>query len=52
MFANILIKGKPAYIDPKSFSEQKHFVRIMGWDKPVDLKQGLEVEGNQTELKS
>ncbi|KAL7292144.1 hypothetical protein TKK_0014218 [Trichogramma kaykai] len=40
MFTNCCIKGKPMFMDSTSFSEenQKHYVRIMGYDQPLDLK--------------
>ncbi|XP_058801371.1 transmembrane protein 70 homolog, mitochondrial [Phymastichus coffea] len=40
MFTTCAIKGKPMFLDAEDFSEQKHYIRIMGYDKPLDLQGG------------
>ena len=40
MFANCAIFGKTVFLDSKNFTDQRHFVRIMGYDKPMDFKLG------------
>ena len=41
------------FVDSLSFSDenQKHYVRIMGYDKPIDLKEGLYVEEDSQKKK-
>ena len=46
MFANCSIYRKAAYLDSQSFTDQQHYVRIMGYDKPMDFK--LETESQET----
>jgi len=43
MFSNLSIKGKPMFMDAKDFTDQSHYIRIMGYDKPLDLQ----VENNE-----
>ncbi|XP_056634112.1 transmembrane protein 70 homolog, mitochondrial [Diorhabda sublineata] len=38
MFTTIKVKGKPMFIDPRMFDYPEHYARIMGYDKPLDLK--------------
>ncbi|XP_014209091.1 transmembrane protein 70 homolog, mitochondrial [Copidosoma floridanum] len=38
MFSNCLIKGKPAFLDATHFTDQSHYVKIMGYDKPLDYQ--------------
>lgn len=37
VFTTFVVKGKPLFVDSKYFSEAKHYGRIMGYDKPLDL---------------
>lgn len=37
MFTSCAIKRKPVFLDAKFFTDQSHYQRIMGYDKPVDL---------------
>lgn len=37
MFTSCAIKGKPVFLDAKFFTDQHHYKRIMGYDKPIDL---------------
>lgn len=38
MFTSCLIKKTPLFITPESFQDLHHYKRIMGYDKPIDLK--------------
>uniref|UniRef100_A0A336MYS1 CSON006978 protein n=1 Tax=Culicoides sonorensis TaxID=179676 RepID=A0A336MYS1_CULSO len=44
MFTSILVKGEPLFLDPNSFEHEniEHYVKIMGFDKPIDFKLNLE----------
>lgn len=47
MFTSILVKSKEGkkptalFIDPKLFDDPSHYVKIMGYDKPIDFKLDL-----------
>ncbi|XP_036336801.1 transmembrane protein 70 homolog, mitochondrial [Rhagoletis pomonella] len=38
MFTSFLVHDKPLFVDPSLFEDPEHYVRIMGYDKPVDFK--------------
>lgn len=38
MFTSMLVKGKPLFVDPRMFPDPEHYVKIMGYDKPIDFK--------------
>lgn len=38
MFTNCVIKNIPLFLEQKFFHDSSHYIRIMGYDKPVDLK--------------
>lgn len=38
MFTSLLAKGKPLFLDPRMFSNPEHYIKIMGYDKPIDFK--------------
>ncbi|EFN85960.1 hypothetical protein EAI_07885 [Harpegnathos saltator] len=40
MFTNCIIKGIPLFLEQKFFHDHSHYIRIMGYDKPVDFKLG------------
>lgn len=48
MFTSFLVKTKdmrrPAalFVDPKLFDDPTHYVKIMGYDKPIDFKLNFE----------
>ncbi|XP_054732979.1 transmembrane protein 70 homolog, mitochondrial [Anastrepha obliqua] len=44
MFTSFLVRNKPLFVDPALFEDPEHYVRIMGYDKPVDFK--LELSEN------
>ncbi|XP_012214568.1 transmembrane protein 70 homolog, mitochondrial [Linepithema humile] len=38
MFTNCIIKGKPLFLEQSFFDDPSHYIRIMGYDKPIDFK--------------
>ena len=38
MFCTFKAKGQPLFVDGSEFYEPKHFGKIMGYDKPLDLR--------------
>merc|ERR1712198_317274 len=38
MFTTFHAKNRPLFVDPKMFTDLDHFGRLMGYDKPIDLK--------------
>ncbi|XP_022214237.1 transmembrane protein 70 homolog, mitochondrial [Drosophila obscura] len=38
MFTSFLVNKRPLFIDPALFEDPEHYVRIMGYDKPIDFK--------------
>lgn len=38
MFTNCIIKNIPLFLEQKFFHDSSHYIRIMGYDKPVDFK--------------
>merc|ERR1719412_2801956 len=38
MFCTFKAKGRPLFVDGSEFYEPKHFGKIMGYDKPLDLR--------------
>ncbi|KAL0100824.1 hypothetical protein PUN28_019302 [Cardiocondyla obscurior] len=46
MFTNCVIKNIPLFFEQKFFSDSSHYIRIMGYDKPIDFK--LNNSSNQT----
>lgn len=38
MFSSILVKGEPLFIQMENFTDVEHYRKIMGYDKPIDLK--------------
>lgn len=43
MFATFMVNGKtPLFVDAAQFSDPEHYVKMMGYDKPLDLKLHLE----------
>lgn len=48
MFTNCIIKGMPLFFEQKFFHDSNHYIRIMGYDKPVDFKINNKNSLNQT----
>ncbi|XP_018342067.1 PREDICTED: transmembrane protein 70 homolog, mitochondrial [Trachymyrmex septentrionalis] len=46
MFTNCIIKNIPLFLEQKFFYDSSHYIRIMGYDKPIDFK--LHNDFNQT----
>lgn len=38
MFTNCIIKGTPLFLEQEFFHDPTHYIRIMGYDKPIDFK--------------
>ncbi|XP_075159401.1 transmembrane protein 70 homolog, mitochondrial [Haematobia irritans] len=38
MFTSFMVGNKALFVDPALFDDPEHYVRIMGYDKPIDLK--------------
>ncbi|KAF2901585.1 hypothetical protein ILUMI_04598 [Ignelater luminosus] len=38
MFTSFEAKGNPLFLDPRLFEDPTHYGKIMGYDKPLDLK--------------
>lgn len=56
MFTSFLVKDKsskksiPLFVDPRLFADPTHYVKIMGYDKPIDFKLN-HPEANKSEKK-
>uniref|UniRef100_A0A1I8NYY3 Transmembrane protein 70 homolog, mitochondrial n=1 Tax=Stomoxys calcitrans TaxID=35570 RepID=A0A1I8NYY3_STOCA len=50
MFTSFMVGNKALFVDPALFDDPEHYVRIMGYDKPIDLK--LELTETPTPSKS
>lgn len=48
MFTSFLVKKRPLFVDPALFDDPEHYVRIMGYDKPIDFKLNSNEESDQT----
>ncbi|KAH8305824.1 hypothetical protein KR059_011742 [Drosophila kikkawai] len=49
MFTSFLVGKRPLFIDPALFDDPEHYVRIMGYDKPIDFKLDLSPEADKTQ---
>ncbi|CAG9763131.1 unnamed protein product [Ceutorhynchus assimilis] len=38
MFETFKVKGKPLFVDPRSFDHPEYYANLMGYDKPMDFK--------------
>ncbi|XP_055627800.1 transmembrane protein 70 homolog, mitochondrial [Toxorhynchites rutilus septentrionalis] len=38
MFSTFTVKNKGLFVDPKLFADPTHYIKIMGYDKPIDFK--------------
>ncbi|KAH8242393.1 hypothetical protein KR032_005149 [Drosophila birchii] len=47
MFTSFLVGKRPLFIDPALFDDPEHYVRIMGYDKPIDFKLDLNPEADR-----
>ena len=47
MFSNLEVKGRPLLIDPSCFSDREAYIKLMGYDKPMDLN----LKADQSEKK-
>lgn len=51
MFTSIIVKDTPLFLDPKMFSNPDHYIKIMGYDKPMDFKLGIQDEDSEQKNK-
>ncbi|KAH8302776.1 hypothetical protein KR044_010740 [Drosophila immigrans] len=51
MFTSFTVNKRPLFVDPALFDDPEHYVRIMGYDKPIDFKLNLNDETEQTKKK-
>ncbi|EDV97427.1 transmembrane protein 70 homolog, mitochondrial [Drosophila grimshawi] len=51
MFTSFLVKKRPLFVDPALFDDPEHYVRIMGYDKPIDFKLNVNAESEQAKKK-
>lgn len=47
MFTTIKAKGKPLFIEARHFNDPLHYAKIMGYDKPIDFKLGMQETDNE-----
>lgn len=53
MFTSFEVGKKSLFLEPSLFEDPEHYVKIMGYDKPVDLKLNLtEAETSRSQEKS
>lgn len=45
MFTTFFAKGKPLFVDVELFTDPAHYVKMMGYDKPIDFQ--LKVEDDK-----
>jgi transmembrane protein 70 len=38
MFSSIVIHKNPLFMDARLFPDMSHYIKIMGYDKPIDFK--------------
>uniref|UniRef100_A0A182N229 Transmembrane protein 70 homolog, mitochondrial n=1 Tax=Anopheles dirus TaxID=7168 RepID=A0A182N229_9DIPT len=38
LFTTFLVKNKAMFVDPQLFPDPTHYIKIMGYDKPIDFK--------------
>uniref|UniRef100_A0A2M4AYQ7 Putative transmembrane protein 70 log mitochondrial n=2 Tax=Anopheles triannulatus TaxID=58253 RepID=A0A2M4AYQ7_9DIPT len=38
LFTTFLVKNKALFVDPQMFPDPTHYIKIMGYDKPIDFK--------------
>lgn len=57
MFASFHVKSKdskkthPLFVDPRLFEDTEHYIKIMGFDKPIDFQMDLAEKQQNTENK-
>lgn len=47
MFSSFNVKGKSLFVEAKHFTDPTYYVKLMGYDKPMDFKLGNN-EDNET----
>ncbi|XP_034104463.1 transmembrane protein 70 homolog, mitochondrial [Drosophila albomicans] len=51
MFTSFTVNKRPLFVDPALFDDPEHYVRIMGYDKPIDFKLNVPAEPEQSKKK-
>ncbi|EEB19578.1 conserved hypothetical protein [Pediculus humanus corporis] len=46
IFTTMCIKGKPVFVVSESFLDINHYIKMMGYDKPIDLKLNIPNNNN------
>lgn len=44
MFTTFVAKGEPLFVDSRAFDDLHHYGKLMGYDKPIDMKLGTPVK--------
>lgn len=42
IFSSFIVKGVPLFVEPTTFKKTSHYGKIMGFDKPIDFKLGVQ----------
>lgn len=48
MFTSFSVGNRSLFVDPALFDDPEHYVRIMGYDKPIDFKLDLKETSTTT----
>ncbi|ALC43473.1 CG7506 [Drosophila busckii] len=48
MFTSFVVNKRPLFVDPALFEDPEHYVRLMGYDKPIDFKLNINDELQKT----
>ncbi|XP_055913989.1 transmembrane protein 70 homolog, mitochondrial [Eupeodes corollae] len=52
MFTSFKVKNKPLFIEPTLFDNTDHYVKIMGYDKPIDFKLNVQPEETNNQMQT
>jgi len=47
MLTNFVAKGTPLFMEQTLFHDHNHYIRIMGYDKPIDFKLNTDNKSNE-----
>lgn len=51
MFTSFVVNGTPMFVDAKQFTDTDHYIKMMGYDKPLDLKLQIDEDGSRSKEK-
>ncbi|XP_058460156.1 transmembrane protein 70 homolog, mitochondrial [Malaya genurostris] len=51
MFTTFIVGNKSLFVDPTLFPDPTHYIKIMGYDKPIDFKFEEARQGSESESK-